>query len=793
MLRTCLRSRNHGRTNALTRTTTGDAIRFRVGFRRGRECLSSYRQRQYSIATGFQPAYRNRKSRYHMEKSPVSNSSQGTFLGHPKGLYVLFFTEMWERFSYYGMRALLLLYMVDYFKWTQEDASGIYKWYTSLVYLTPLLGGYLADRVLGNKWAIVIGAILMSVGHFLMAFEDIWMFYMALGFLIIGNGFFKPNMSVQVGRLYPQNDPRRDGAYTIFYMGINLGAFLSPLVCGALRDTPGLGPHWGFGAAGVGMAIGLVTYLIGLPWIKELPESAVYEPPEGEEAGQAANEHIMTEAEAETAPSAVATFSRLSPAIFTLIGVALLIGSPALWLMNLVKFDNFIAMEIAAIVAFIGGWILKHLSMAVRDRVLAIYVLSVFVVFFWGAFEQAGNAMNVWADQTTNRYLTETPRIPDVYPQTPVDLDEQGFAETLKSAFSKLTAINPVLTTSFQSINALAIVCFAPIFAWLWLFLARRHVNLSIAGKMSIGVFMQGMAFALMIWAVSYENGSSTTSLAALPPRFEIDGGGAVAFYDVPDFGDDEGFEEFERGDLPEEEMIAHGGRLVHDSSSGNLNMHGVLNANHRDRMLRATVPTDFVEAVWELARKSNAAETAAEESGEERFEIQVTLDQLPPGFDAKYLQGFKAEDLVFDASTRTFTVGTVLADKDYKQILVAGANPEFRSALNDLYLKSSKFRVSSWWLVWFYILCTLGELCLSPVGLSMVSKLAPRRFATMLMGMWLLTSFFGNFTAGLAGENWEKLAPTNYFFYITLALVGASFVCFCLIKKVTSMMHGVK
>ena len=179
-----------------------------------------------------------------METLIVANSSPGTFLGHPKGLFILFFTEMWERFSYYGMRALLVLYMVDFFKWTQEDASGIYKWYTSLVYLTPLLGGFLADRYLGNKWAIIFGSLMMAVGHFLMAFEDIWVFYSALGFLILGNGLFKPNMSVQVGRLYAQNDPRRDGAYTIFYMGINLGAFLSPLVCGTLRETPGLGYHW---------------------------------------------------------------------------------------------------------------------------------------------------------------------------------------------------------------------------------------------------------------------------------------------------------------------------------------------------------------------------------------------------------------------------------------------------------------------------------------------------------------------------------------------------------------------
>src|SRR6516164_4446570 len=150
-------------------------------------------------------------------------SGQRTFLGHPLGLYVLFFTEMWERFNYYGMRALLMLYMINYFRWSQKDASTVYKLYTSFVYVTPILGGYLADRYLGNRRAVIIGAALMAIGHFLMAFEEMPIFMGALIFLILGNGFFKPNMSTQVGRLYAANDGRRDGSYTIFYMGINLG------------------------------------------------------------------------------------------------------------------------------------------------------------------------------------------------------------------------------------------------------------------------------------------------------------------------------------------------------------------------------------------------------------------------------------------------------------------------------------------------------------------------------------------------------------------------------------------
>lgn len=183
--------------------------------------------------------------------------------GRPVGLYVLFLTEMWERFSYYGMRALLVYYMIKQLMFTQTHASHIYGLYTGFVYLTPFFGGILADRVWGQRKAVIIGAVLMAIGHFLMAFQAL--FFPALLFLILGNGAFKPNISTQVGALYPQGDPRRDRAFSIFYVGINLGAFFSPLVCGTLGEVYGW--HFGFGAAGVGMVVGLAIYLIGQPWL----------------------------------------------------------------------------------------------------------------------------------------------------------------------------------------------------------------------------------------------------------------------------------------------------------------------------------------------------------------------------------------------------------------------------------------------------------------------------------------------------------------------------------------------
>jgi len=190
-------------------------------------------------------------------------SSKKTIFGHPRGLFVLFFTEMWERFSYYGMRALLVYYMIKHLTIVQDEASNIYGLYTGFVYLTPFFGGILADRWIGQRRAVILGAILMSLGHFMMAWEVL--FFPALLFLILGNGAFKPNISTQVGNLYEPGDARRDRAFSIFYVGINLGAFFSPLVCGTLGERYGW--HYGFGAAGVGMVIGLTIYLLGSRWL----------------------------------------------------------------------------------------------------------------------------------------------------------------------------------------------------------------------------------------------------------------------------------------------------------------------------------------------------------------------------------------------------------------------------------------------------------------------------------------------------------------------------------------------
>ena len=287
----------------------------------------------------------------------------GTLMGHPRGLFLLFATEMWERFSYYGMRALLVLYMVAATQavnpglgWGSGDALRLYAWYTGLTYLTPLIGGWLADNFIGMRKAVIIGGALMALGQFALAappellgttgrIEAAWLgisfpdsptsFYLGLLLLIVGSGFFKANISTMVGELYPQGDARRDGAFTIFYMGINIGAFLAPLVCSTLGEDPAYGWRVGFFAAGLGMTLSVIIQLAFAS--RFLGEVGV-------------------------APSAARSLA-------------------------------------------MSGGRKEPLTAEERDRIKVLLVIFIFVVMFWAAFEQAGGLMNLFADRYTDRVV----------------------------------------------------------------------------------------------------------------------------------------------------------------------------------------------------------------------------------------------------------------------------------------------------------------------------------------------------------------------------------------------------
>ena len=433
---------------------------------------------------------------------------------HPSGLYMLFMVEMWERFNYYGMRALLSLFMIStVIQYTKATSSKIYGMFTALVYLTPVIGGYLADKYIGKRHSITIGAILMAIGQFTLASYEIidpkLALFTGLALIIIGNGFFKPNISTIVGELYPAKDPRRDSGFTIFYMGINVGAFIAPFVCGFLgqpNDITSIAEaykwKYGFMAAGTGMIIGLIWYLLSQK--KYLGEIGLYPVTDTK-----AVDHV----------------------------------------------EN------------------KPLTPEEKDKIKAIFTFVFFAVFFFAFFEQAGTSLNFFADEATRLVIG------------PIKL---------KASY-------------FQAVNPICVVIFAPLFAKLWIKMGDK--NPSIPVKFGWGLFLQGIAF----------------------------------------------------------------------------------------------------------------------------------------------------------------------------MIIAIGAS-----------IYTSQGPVSALWLVFCYLFCTMGELCLSPVGLSMVTKLAPAKFMSLLMGVWLAASFIGNLLAGWLASFYDSWSLATLFSVPAIASISFGIIMWIMAGKVRKWMHGV-
>lgn len=420
------------------------------------------------------------------EQPPVAANSS-----HPRGLYVLFATEMWERFSYYGMRALLSLYMIKALLMNKEMSSLIYGNYTSLVYLTPLLGGYVADRYWGNRRSILFGGLLMAAGQFALFFSaslyqtgqtdapqmQLLLFFLGLGCLIFGNGFFKPNISSMVGTLYPAGDKRIDAAYTIFYMGINLGAFLSPLVCGTLGDTGNPADFkWGFLAAGIGMLLGTITFeLLKHKYVVTSTGAPLGAKPERSvEHSPVVPTQTDAPVRAETIARPAKSFASKLP---MLIGLFAVVYAAIAWLMNRdwIGALVFSAMIVAPITILTDS----TLTSREKQKIYVIFILSFFVIFFWGTFEQAGASLTFFADEQTDR--------------------------TLGSAV--------VPASYFQSANALFIIIFAPIFAVLWTWLGKRGAEPSSPLKMSISLMLMAIGYLIIAFGVKGVDATTKVSM----------------------------------------------------------------------------------------------------------------------------------------------------------------------------------------------------------------------------------------------------------------------------------------
>jgi len=374
------------------------------------------------------------------------------FFGHPRGLATLFMTEFWERFSYYGMAALLILFMTASTShgglgFSIPKAGVIFGVYVALVYLGALPGGWIADRVLGQRKSVLYGGIIIASGHYCLATPGLKTFYLGLGLIVTGTALLKPNVSTMVGQLYPPDDVRRDAGFSLFYMGINLGAFVAPLGCSYLGEE--INWHYGFGLAGVGMTLGVIQYVMG--W-KHLGQIGL--PPKG--SGAAKRQLTIT------------------------LGVVALAGAFCAglaergWLhMSAQHISRWFGAALGVVVVGMFGWLLtsRRWSPVERKRLFAVFAFFIASTLFWSIFQQAGSTLNLFAERNTDRSLFG------------------GFPAGW-----------------FQSEEPLFIVMFAPVFAWLWVRLGKRDPSTPV--KFAAGLVFAGLAFELLV-PVAAKTGNS--------------------------------------------------------------------------------------------------------------------------------------------------------------------------------------------------------------------------------------------------------------------------------------------
>ncbi len=382
--------------------------------------------------------------------SATEHAADRGFFGHPKGLSTLFFTEMWERFGYYGMRGLLILFMTapaaaGGLGFSVAKAGAIYGIYTSMVYLASLPGGWIADRILGQQRAVLVGGLIMSVGYLTLSAPGLAPFYTGLVLVVLGTGLLKPNISTIVGQLYSPEDRRRDAGFSIFYMGINLGAFLAPLVCGFVGETYNY--RWGLALAGVGMVIGLVTFVRGRP---RLGEAGLHPAAPKEEAERAAVRRKLYRAGLGLALVVVAAVAGEAAGLYELTAEVVV---------------NLVGLFLFAVVIALFGWMFfaGDWTPVERKRLIAILVLFLVSCFFWSVFEQAGSTLNLFAKQDTERLL---------------------FGFEFPASW-------------LQSLNSFFIWTLAPVFAWLWMRLGPREP--SSPAKFAWGMVLVGAGFLVLV------------------------------------------------------------------------------------------------------------------------------------------------------------------------------------------------------------------------------------------------------------------------------------------------------
>lgn len=688
-------------------------------------------------------------------------------MGHPAGLFVLFFTEMWERFSFYGMRVLLVNFLtmavISYnpgWEWVPENATALFGTYAMLLYITPILGGIIADKLTGYNWAVVIGSIIMTAGHASMAIETETSLYVGLGLLIIGTGFFKPNITSIISEMYKFLPEKKDGAYTIFYMGVNAGAFFGMLLCGYLAEK--LGWAYGFGLAGVFMLLGTFQF-----WLAKPLFGSVGDVPEKQNANEVQITQGGMEDQEKQDVEKTNPFTQLDKVLIVisaLIGLGYAINDP---MSKIADIDMF---SWAALPSISGQYVVVLLGLVlfmvlvirrisryigvVRDRMIAFIIFAFFTVFFWMCFEQGASSLIIFARDYVDRTLS-------------------GNAAIAFNVVNTALTVIPLLIISYV------------------LYLLGRRTFKKIPGSNVVLIITFLGVWILTLWMLNrdWNTNAYEVKYQAIKTRVVEEGKPQINEQGEPIFKYTPISENYEI--QPQDNVVERTVRLAETHtfqvgetipiiSKDNVNStFGYISADKvRDTRLKAqelNVDNKIVKAEVTAIKDDEIEITVSWFSILNSFFIIAFASFFSRWFDSKYNP----------SATVKYGLGLIIMGLGFG-LLAWGA-----SGIQD------GVKVSMVWLIFAYLFHTLGELCSSPIGLSYVSKLVPARMIALMFGMWYLAIAIGNKLAAVLGGEIENITQqyslSTFFLIFTIVPFVFGLIIISLGKVVNKLMHGVR
>jgi len=674
------------------------------------------------------------------------NSSRNEFfdtqvLGHPSGLFVLFFTEMWERFSFYGMRALLVLFLVSAlgiggWDWPRENALALYGTYLALLYLTPIIGGTLADKYLGNRKAIIIGAIIMTLGHASMAIESNPFFlYTGLGLLVIGTGFFKPNMTSFISVLYKDFPEKKDGAYTIFYMGVNAGAFLGIMLCGYLGEI--LGWSWGFGLAGIFMLLGLLQFTLAQGIFGEVGKR-----PNKEDKTIETDDHSKVEDKL----NPFTTIDKILILLVSVLGLTWVINDPLskIGTVNFLEFGGVdysgktIVITLILFLYLLGSRIVRY-SPITRDKMLAVVIFAFFIIFFWASFEQAGGSMSIFAKDYTSRILSGNSAfifniVDIIITVVPIAIITYVLFLLFKQTFKKYFLSNLILAFSFVLIWGIVIWKIYNNFNTYSYEITYNSYQISetIDGKETLKEFLVTAETTIPENAVLVENTAVILSSNDFVKNDQIN------IIDIDKKGTNFKYLTIEQAAL--------------------------INTNIDATIVRKKDNEIQIPATWFLILNS------------------LFIIAFAPLFSKWWESKYNPKP------ANKYAIGLFFLAIGFAFLAYGAAGiPQGAKTAS----------VSIVWLILAYLFHTLGELCVSPVGLSYVSKLVPPRMIAFMFGVWYLALAIGNKTSGKMGSMIDEITTkydiSTFFLIFTFVPIIIGVIALLMNPVLKKLMHGVK